>query len=107
MTDKLTRRDLLKPVQLLGLAFGAALFAGFVTLMSMGFFQQGGGEQASRALVVAGIVAGVTFIVTLLILSLLLLAVDPATVQKPMDRPVLYEDPADAPDAPTGGSTTP
>ena len=53
--DKPTRRDLMKPVQLLGLAFGAALFAGVVTLVSMGFFQQrspaagAGGTACSRS----------------------------------------------------------
>ena len=41
MTDKpTTRKDLMKPVQLLGLAFIAAVFAGFVTLMSMGYYQE-------------------------------------------------------------------
>ena len=40
MTEKPTRRALMKPLHLLGLAFGAALFAGVVTLVSMGFFQQ-------------------------------------------------------------------
>ena len=30
MTDKPTRRDLMRPAQLLGIAFGAALFAGVV-----------------------------------------------------------------------------
>jgi len=87
--DKPTRRDLMKPVQLLGLAFLAAVFAGVVTLISMGFFQQRSPLQAPAALTFALIVAGVTFIVTLLIVALLLLAVDPAQVQKQIDRPVL------------------
>ncbi|QIG39014.1 amino acid transporter [Microbacterium sp. 4R-513] len=87
--DKPTRRDLMKPVQLLGLAFGAALFTGIVTLVSMGFFQQKPGDELQRALVVAAIAAGVAFIAVLLIVSLLLLAVDPAQVQKTVDRPVL------------------
>ena len=63
--DKPTRRDLMKPVQLLGLAFGAALFAGIVTLVSMGFFQRRSPEQAQAALQLALIVAGITFIVVL------------------------------------------
>jgi TRAP-type C4-dicarboxylate transport system permease small subunit len=79
----------MKPVQLLGLAFVAALFAGIVTLVSMGFFQSKPGDQIQRALVVAAIVAGVTFIVVLVIVALLLLAVDPAQVGKTLDRPVL------------------
>ncbi|MFH8252809.1 amino acid transporter [Microbacterium sp. B2969] len=96
MTDhKPTRRDLMKPVQLLGLAFGAAVFAGIVTLVSMGFFQQKPADEIQRALVVAAIAAGISFIAVLLIVSLLLLAVDPAQIQKQVDRPVLYDDKAD------------
>lgn len=101
--DRPTRRDLMKPVQLLGLAFAAALFAGIVTLVSMGFFQSGGPEKTQPALVLALIVAGITFIAVLLIVSLLLLAVDPAQVTKTVDKPVLLPDPkddkGDAPDA--------
>ena len=92
--ERPTRRDLMKPVQLLGMAFGAAVFAGVVTLVSMGFFQQGG-EKAQAALVFALIVAGIAFIAVLLIVSLLLLAVDPAQVAKQVDRPVLLPDAAD------------
>lgn len=92
MTDQpTTRRDLMKPVQLLALAFGSAAFAGIVTLISMGFFQQRFDGQAERALVVAAIVAGITFIVVLVLLALLILAVDPAQVTKTVDRPVLVE----------------
>lgn len=91
MTDRPTRRDLMKPVQLLGLAFGAALFAGVVTLISMGFFQQRFEGQSQQALVVAAVVAGITFIAVLVILALLLLAIDPAQVTKPVDRPVLVQ----------------
>ena len=47
--DKPTRRDLMKPIQLLGLAFGAALFTGIVTLVSMGFFQQHTAAQTEKA----------------------------------------------------------
>ncbi len=89
MTDKPTRRQLMRPVQLLGLAFAAAVFAGVVTLVSMGFFQSRFEGQGQRALAVAGIVAGVTFIATLVVIALLILAVDPAQVQKTIDRPVL------------------
>ena len=97
--DRPTRRDLMKPVQLLGLAFGAALFAGVVTLVSMGFFQQGGDGKAQSAIVLALIIAGVTFIAVLLIVSLLLLAVDPAQVTKQVDRPVLLPEEQDGTDA--------
>jgi hypothetical protein len=79
----------MKPVQLLGLAFLAAAFAFVVTLISMGFFQQRYPAQSSHALQVAAIVGGITFITTLLIIALLILAVDPAQVAKPIERPVL------------------
>ncbi|MCD2168242.1 amino acid transporter [Microbacterium sp. JC 701] len=107
MTDKpTTRRDLMKPVQLLGLAFIAALFAGFVTLMSMGFFQTRPADEIQRALVVGLVAAGATFIITLVSLALLLLAVDPSKVTATVDRPLLL--PKDAPDAAApGASTTP
>ncbi len=100
MSDKPSRRDLMRPVHLLGLAFGSALFAGIVTLVTMGFFQEGPAGQASRALVVAAIAAGVTFIAVLVIVALLLLAVDPAQVHKTVDRPVLLPDPAESADEP-------
>lgn len=104
MTDKPTRRDLMKPVQLLGLAFVAALFAGFVTLMSMGFFQTRPAEEIQRALVVAAVAAGATFIVTLVSVALLLLMVDPSKVTATIDRPLLL--PTDDQDAaPTGAAT--
>lgn len=98
MSDKPTRRDLMKPVQLLGLAFAAAVFAGVVTLVTMGFFQAKPADQTANALVVAAVVAGITFIAVLVIVALLLLAVDPAQVAKTVDRPVLLppEDETDA-----------
>jgi len=95
--DKPTRRDLMKPIQLLGLAFGAAVFAGFVTLMSMGFFQTRPADQIQRALVVGLVAAGVTFIVVLVSVALMLLAVDPSKVTATVDRPLLL--PKEAPDA--------
>lgn len=101
MTDKPTRRDLLKPVQLLGLAFVAAAFAGAVALVSMGFFQALPAEDHQRAIIVALVVAGVSFIATLLIVALLLLAVDPAEMGKPVDRPVLLPEEPDASDPDT------
>ena len=96
MTDKTRRRDLMRPVQLLGIAFVAAAFGGLVTAMAMGAWQAIPGEDVARAWAVAGIVAGIAFIAVLLILSLLLLAIDPAEVEKPIDRPVLLrEEPSD------------
>jgi hypothetical protein len=100
--DRPTRRDLMKPVQLLGLAFGAALFAGIVTLVSMGFFQTTTGEGRQAALVLALIIAGVSFIAVLVIVALLLLAIDPAQITKAVDRPVLRDEEDGEADA--GGS---
>lgn len=100
-----SRRDLMKPVQLLGLAFVAAVFAGVVTLVTMGFFQARPADQQQRALVVAAIAAGVTFIAVLVILALLLLAVDPAQVAKTVDRAVLLPD--EGPGAPAAGAQPP
>ncbi len=101
MTDRPpTRRDLMKPVQLLGLAFAAALFAGIVTVVSMGAFQAKPAEDVQNAIVVALVVAGITFIATLLIIALLMLVVDPTQVAKQIDRPVLLPD-----DEPEGGAS--
>jgi hypothetical protein len=104
---KPTRRDLMRPVQLLGLALIAALFAGLVTLISMGFFQQRFATQSSHALMVGLVVAGITFIVVVVVIALLLLAVDPAQITHEIDRPVLLppgENPPDAA-APRAAST--
>lgn len=94
MTDKLTRRDLMKPVHLLGWSLVAALFAGFVTAMSMGAFTEQGGDTVVAAWRLSAIVAGIVFIVVVLSLALLLLVVDPQDVAKPHDRAVLqsYDD---------------
>jgi Na+/melibiose symporter-like transporter len=94
--DRTTRRDILKPVQLLGFAFAAAAFGGIIALVSMGFFQDIGGEQRQHVLVVSLVVAGISFIATLVTIALLMLAVDPAQVTKPIDRPVLLDDEPDA-----------
>lgn len=103
MTDKPTRRDLMRPLQLLGLAFLSAVFAGVVTLVTMGFFQAGEAGQAQRALLTGAVVAGITFIAVLVIVALLLLAVDPAQVGKAVDRPVLLpRDDEDAAEGPSG-----
>jgi hypothetical protein len=99
----------MKPVQLLGLAFAAAVFAGIVTLVSMGFFQRNDRNSAElqaqivqNALVSGAVVAGITFIAVLVILALLLLAVDPAQVGKTVDRPVLLPDDPDDTDSADG-----
>ena len=91
MTDdkRPTRRELMKPVQLLGLAFAAAVFAGLITLVSMGFFQDLGGDERAHVVVVTLVVAGIAFIATLVMIALLMLAVDPAQIAKPVDQGVL------------------
>lgn len=91
MSDKrpTTRRDLMKPAQLIGLGVIAALFAGVVTLVSMGFFQHRFPGEAGHALIVGSIVAGITFIVTIVVISLLLLAVQPDQITHRVDGPVL------------------
>lgn len=104
MTQKPSRREIMRPIQLLGLALAAAVFAGVVTLVSMGFFQQKPAEDVQNALVVAGIAAGITFVVTLVVLALLLLAIDPAQVAKPVDRPVLLPDEPAAPASPSASA---
>ena len=88
-----TRRDLMKPVQLLGFAFAAAVFGGVIALVSLGFFQDLSDDQRMHVVVVSLVVAGIAFIATLVIIALLMLAVDPADVTKTVDRPVLYDEP--------------
>ncbi|MDQ1130123.1 amino acid transporter [Microbacterium sp. SORGH_AS_0888] len=104
MTPEPTRRALMRPIQLLGLAFVAALFAGVVTLVSMGFFQAHPADEIQRALVLALVVAGITFIVTLLVIALLVLVVDPADVTRTIDRPLLL--PPDDAGTPRGAGET-
>jgi hypothetical protein len=103
MSERPRRREIMKPVQLLGLAFGAALFAFIVTIVSMGFFQAVPAESMQRAVVVALVVAGATFVVTLVVIALLVLAVDPAEVTKTIDRPVLLPPEAEKDERADGG----
>lgn len=90
-----TRRDILKPVQLLGFAFAAAAFGGIITLVSMGFFQDLGDDDRAHVVIVSLVVAGIAFIATLVIIALLMLAVDPAQVAKPVGKGVLLPEEAD------------
>ncbi|MFT4306288.1 MAG: amino acid transporter [Microbacterium sp.] len=111
MTDKPTRRDLMRPAQLLGLAFIAAVFAGGVTFMSMGGFERLPADEIQQALNMALVIAGVTFIVVVVVIALLLLAIDPAQVVERHDHPVLIPetkpDPDPAADAGSGPSGDP
>jgi len=87
-----SRRDLMKPVQLLGFAFAAAVFGGVIALVSMGIFQDLDTAQRQHVIVVSLVVAGASFIATLVIIALLMLAVDPAQVTKEVDRGLLLPD---------------
>ncbi|MDR6868840.1 putative membrane protein YgcG [Microbacterium resistens] len=110
MTDKPTRRELLRPLHLLGIALACGLFAAVVTLFSTGAFTARvidavakGTYQGLTPWALSLVVGGSAFILTLLILAMLMLAVDPAQVTKPMDRPVLYD--SDKPGAGAGAGS--
>lgn len=103
MTEKTRRRDLFRPLQLVGLSLLCGIFAGFVTVIATGAFTQKVMRMVDKGTYagippwnLAFIVTGVIFIASLLILSILILAVDPADFTKPHDRPVLYDKVDDA-----------
>lgn len=87
MTDKPTRRALLRPLHILLVAFGSALFAAVITLMTTRdlFYIAEGVDKFPITLVVFG----ATFIGILLVIALLLLAVDPAEFDQKVARGVL------------------
>ncbi|WP_136052308.1 hypothetical protein [Microbacterium sp. K36] len=96
--DKPTRRDILRPLHLLGIALGCGVFAMVVTLVSTGAFTlrvntaiANGTYEGLTPVALSLVVGGGAFIATLLILAMLMLAVDPADVTKTVDRPVLYD----------------
>ncbi|CAH0143350.1 MULTISPECIES: hypothetical protein [unclassified Microbacterium] len=100
MSDqKSTRRELLRPLHLLGIALAAGVFAAVVTLVSTGAFTSrvnnaiaSGTYQGLTPVGLGLVIGGGAFIVTLLILSMLILAVDPREYEdKTLDRPVLYD----------------
>jgi amino acid transporter len=96
--EKPSRRELLRPLHLLGIALVCGVFAAAVTLVSTGAFTArvntaiaNGTYEGLTPVALGLVVGGGAFIVTLLILAMLMLAVDPAQVSKPVDRPVLYD----------------
>jgi hypothetical protein len=96
--EKPTRRDILRPLHLLGIALACGVFAALVTLVSTGAFTArvntaivNGTYQGLTPFALGLVVGGGAFIVTLLLLSMLILAVDPTKVTKTVDRPVLYD----------------
>ena len=96
--EKPTRRDILRPLHLLGIALGCGIFAMVVTLVSTGAFTArvntaiaNGTYDGLTPIALGLVVGGGAFIATLLILAMLILAVDPADITKTIDRPVLYD----------------
>lgn len=97
MTDpKPTRRDILRPLHLVGIALACGIFAMVVTLVSTGAFTERvnlsiakGTYEGLTPLGLSLVVGGGAFIVTVLGLAMLMLAVDPADVTKHVDRAVL------------------
>ncbi|UNK70976.1 hypothetical protein [Microbacterium sp. H1-D42] len=97
MTDpKPTRREILRPLHLVGIALACGIFAMVVTLVSTGAFTERvnlsiakGTYEGLTPLGLSLVVGGGAFIVTLLGLAMLMLAVDPADVTKRVDRAVL------------------
>lgn len=116
--DKPTRRELLRPLHLLAIAAACGVFAALVTLVSTGAFTArvnnaiaAGNYHGLTPVALGLVVGGGAFIATLLILSLLILAVDPAPYEaQEIDRPVLYDEEgatADAADAPAAKTDEP
>lgn len=106
--EKPSRRDIMRPLHLLGIALACGVFAMVVTLVSTGAFTArvndaiaNGSYQGLTPVLLGLVVGGGAFIVTLLGLAMLLLAIDPADITKTIDRPVLYDD------EPDDGSTEP
>lgn len=116
MSEKKTnRRELLRPLHLLGIALACGIFAAVVTLVSTGAFTSrvnvsiaNGTYQGLTPIALGLVIGGGAFIVTLLIMSMLILAVDPREYQdKTLDRPVLYdEEPGDGTSNPSGSDAS-
>lgn len=102
--EKTTRRALLRPLHLLGIALACGVFAALVTAISTGAFTDrvrsavANGTYTGLTPIALGlVVGGGAFIVVLLIMSMLILAVDPKQYEAAeLDRPVLYDEDSDA-----------
>lgn len=111
MTDpKPTRREILRPLHLVGIALVCGIFATVVTLVSTGAFTDRVNNAIARGtyegltpIALGLVVGGASFIVTLLGLAMLMLVVDPADVTKTVDRAVLLD--KDAPASGTGDAS--
>ncbi len=111
--EKPTRRDILRPLHLLGIALACGVFAMIVTLVSTGAFTArvntaiaNGSYEGLTPVMLGLVVGGGAFIVTLLMLAMLILAVDPADVTKTVDRPVLYDPESDDDGSAAGDART-
>lgn len=110
--NKPNRRELLRPLHLLGIALACGIFAAVVTLVSTGAFTSrvnlsiaNGTYQGLTPIALGLVIGGGAFIVTLLIMSMLILAVDPREYEgKTLDRPVLYDE---EPGESASGTATP
>jgi len=109
--NKSNRRELLRPLHLLGIALACGVFAAIVTLVSTGAFTSrvnasiaSGTYQGLTPIGLGLVIGGGAFIVTLLIMSMLILAVDPRQYEtETIDRPVLYDEKSG--DQPATGET--
>ena len=70
MAEKPTRRDRLRPAELLGLSAGFAVFVGIVVLVT------------TRQIALSLVSGGVTFIATIVVISMLTLAAKPNADEK-------------------------
>lgn len=108
--DRPTRKDILRPLHLIGIALACGVFAMVVTLFSTGAFTlrvntaiANGTYEGLTPFALSLVVGGGAFIATLLILAMLMLAIDPADVTKRIDRPVLYDE--EPPSEPGGAAS--
>lgn len=99
MTDqKPTRREILRPLHLLGIALACGVFAALVTMFSTGAFTARVNNAIAHGtyrdlppITLGLVVGGICFIITLLVLAMLMLAVNPSDVTKTIDKPVLVD----------------